>query len=202
MTAISAFLRKTPREALRQYFERFDNGRCLEVDWRAPESDLPACLMNAIGKMPPAQRDRVLHDAERVHALCDEAGQAALYSAVEDSSLLDGLENAYRRSLWMLLHAEDRFRRAEVVRLAATGRRGRMHAGSNTKHLNQMELARRWNLSHRTLERWRWTGEGPCFVKLGGRVVYRLEDVEAFEAEQIRQTTPGARRGLSSGEVA
>ncbi len=58
-----------------------------------------------------------------------------------------------------------------------------------TKHLNQIDLAARWNISHRTLERWRWTGEGPQFVKLGGRVVYRLEDVEAFEAVQIRNRT-------------
>ncbi len=28
------------------------------------------------------------------------------------------------------------------------------------KHLNQIELADRWNISERTLERWRWTGEG------------------------------------------
>ncbi|MEE9908639.1 helix-turn-helix domain-containing protein [Brucella intermedia] len=54
-----------------------------------------------------------------------------------------------------------------------------------TRHLSQIELAARWNISHRTLERWRWTGEGPQYVKLGGRVVYRLEDVEAYEAEQI-----------------
>ena len=58
-----------------------------------------------------------------------------------------------------------------------------------TKHLNQIDLAARWNISHRTLERWRWTGEGPRFVKLGGRVVYRLEDVEAYEREQIRAST-------------
>ncbi len=58
-----------------------------------------------------------------------------------------------------------------------------------TKHLNQIDLAARWNISHRTLERWRWTGEGPCFVKLGGRVVYRLEDVEEYEREQIRAST-------------
>ena len=58
-----------------------------------------------------------------------------------------------------------------------------------TKHLNQIDLAARWNISHRTLERGRWTGEGPQFVKLGGRVVYRLEDVEAFEAEQTRSST-------------
>lgn len=57
------------------------------------------------------------------------------------------------------------------------------------RHLNQTELAARWNVSHRTLERWRWTGEGPQFIKIGGRVVYRLEDIEAFEAEQMRKNT-------------
>ncbi len=70
-----------------------------------------------------------------------------------------------------------------------------------TRHLNQIELAARWNISPRTLERWRWAGEGPQFIKLGGRVVYRLEDVEAFEAEQIRQATPNVHRN-SSGALA
>lgn len=37
--------------------------------------------------------------------------------------------------------------------------------------INQIQLAARWGISHRTLERWHWTGEGPKFVKLGGRVV-------------------------------
>lgn len=62
-------------------------------------------------------------------------------------------------------------------------------AGMSLRHLNQIDLADRWNISHRTLERWRWTGEGPRFVKLGGRVVYRLADVEAFEREQVRSST-------------
>lgn len=66
-----------------------------------------------------------------------------------------------------------------------------------TRHLNQIELAARWTISPRTLERWRWAGEGPQFIKLGGRVVYRLEDVEAFEAEQIRQATPNVHRDTS-----
>ena len=58
-----------------------------------------------------------------------------------------------------------------------------------TRHLNQNELAERLNISARTLERWRWVGEGPRFLKLGGRVVYRLEDIEAYEAEQVRDST-------------
>jgi excisionase family DNA binding protein len=48
--------------------------------------------------------------------------------------------------------------------------------------LSQSELAKRWGISPRTLERWRWAGEGLRFVKIGGLVRYRLEDVEAYEA--------------------
>ena len=59
----------------------------------------------------------------------------------------------------------------------------------SVRHLNQIELAARWNISHRTLERWRWSGEGPRYIKIGGRVVYRLEDVEEFEATQLREST-------------
>ncbi|MDN2582937.1 helix-turn-helix domain-containing protein [Aquibium sp. ELW1220] len=57
-------------------------------------------------------------------------------------------------------------------------------------HLNQVELAARWKISPRTLERWRWTGEGPAFIKIGGRVVYRLEEVEGYENK--RQCTSTA----------
>ena len=57
-----------------------------------------------------------------------------------------------------------------------------------TRHLNQIELSRRWTISPRTLERWRWLNEGPAYMKIGGRVVYRLEDVEAYEAAQMRTT--------------
>jgi hypothetical protein len=58
-----------------------------------------------------------------------------------------------------------------------------------TTHLRQIDLARRWHLSPRRLERWRWTGEGPRYIKLGGRVVYRLDDIERYEAGQLRDRT-------------
>jgi hypothetical protein len=48
-------------------------------------------------------------------------------------------------------------------------------------HLRQSELAERWCLSPRTLERWRYTGKGPPYLRIGGRVVYRLADIEDFE---------------------
>lgn len=57
------------------------------------------------------------------------------------------------------------------------------------KHLNQVELSRRWSISPRTLERWRWIGQGPQFLKVGGRVIYRLVDIEAYEAEHLCSST-------------
>jgi hypothetical protein len=57
---------------------------------------------------------------------------------------------------------------------------------SDLRHLNQVQLARRWSLSPRTLERWRWLKQGPPYLKIGGRVIYRVEDVEAFERAQAK----------------
>jgi hypothetical protein len=61
-------------------------------------------------------------------------------------------------------------------------------------HINQVQLARRWSLSPRTLERWRWRDQGPVYLKVGGRVLYRLEDIEAFERASARKPTATNRR--------
>lgn len=55
--------------------------------------------------------------------------------------------------------------------------------------LKQKDVARRWGISHRTLERWRVAGQGPRFVKIGAHALYRLRDVEAYEAERVRSST-------------
>ena len=57
------------------------------------------------------------------------------------------------------------------------------------KHLNQRQLADRWDLSEATLERWRSKGIGPVFMKLHGRVLYRAEDVDSYEQQCLRSRT-------------
>jgi hypothetical protein len=54
------------------------------------------------------------------------------------------------------------------------------------RHLNQVELSRRWSISPRTLERWRWLRQGPNYLKVGGRVIYRLDDIEGYETRHLR----------------
>jgi hypothetical protein len=59
------------------------------------------------------------------------------------------------------------------------------------QHLDQKTLAKRWLISPRTLEQWRWQGRGPRYLKIGGRVVYRLSDVETFESARVHTNTVG-----------
>lgn len=62
------------------------------------------------------------------------------------------------------------------------------------RHLNQIDLSRRWRLSPRTLERWRWMKVGPSYLRAGGRIIYRLEDVEAYERANLHLTSESAKR--------
>ena len=57
--------------------------------------------------------------------------------------------------------------------------------------LDQKDLANRWLISPRTLEQWRWQGRGPRYLKIGGRVVYRLSDIETFELASVHVNTVG-----------
>jgi hypothetical protein len=75
-----------------------------------------------------------------------------------------------------------------------------IEAMERIESLSSKLLGRRWGLSHRTLERWRHDGTGPAFLKIGGRVVYRLEDVQAFESTLVRQPVkPGFAPAPSRG---
>lgn len=59
----------------------------------------------------------------------------------------------------------------------------------SVKHFNQRQLADRWAVSEASLERWRSEGIGPVFLKIQGRVLYRLEDIEEYETQCLRKST-------------
>ena len=47
--------------------------------------------------------------------------------------------------------------------------------------LTAIMLADRWVCSVARLQRWRTVGEGPQYLKIVGKVLYRLKDIEAYE---------------------
>lgn len=46
-----------------------------------------------------------------------------------------------------------------------------------------------WDVSEATLERWRTEGIGPKYLKLCGRVLYRLVDIEEYESACLMSST-------------
>lgn len=59
-------------------------------------------------------------------------------------------------------------------------------------YLTQKDLATRWKVSIRTLERWRDKRYGPAWITLGGSIRYSFADVRAFEAGQRSPGCAGA----------
>lgn len=53
--------------------------------------------------------------------------------------------------------------------------------------LTAAELAERWRITTRTLDRWRAEPCGPAWHRIGGRILYLHEDVAAFEAGHRRK---------------
>lgn len=47
--------------------------------------------------------------------------------------------------------------------------------------LTEPALASRYGKTVRTLQRWRAEGYGPPYLRIGGSIFYRTEDIEAFE---------------------
>jgi hypothetical protein len=47
--------------------------------------------------------------------------------------------------------------------------------------LTTAELAERWRMTTRTLERWRVEPYGPAWHHIGGKILYLMDDILAFE---------------------
>jgi predicted DNA-binding transcriptional regulator AlpA len=59
-----------------------------------------------------------------------------------------------------------------------------------TRVLRTPATAEYVGLSDSTLEKFRLTGDGPKFVRIGVRAVgYRIEDLDAWLAERVRRST-------------
>jgi predicted DNA-binding transcriptional regulator AlpA len=55
-------------------------------------------------------------------------------------------------------------------------------------------LAERLDMSTSTLAKWRLDGAGPAYVKIGARVAYDEEMVEAWLASRVRKSTSDTGR--------
>ena len=54
-------------------------------------------------------------------------------------------------------------------------------------HLTEQELSHRWLIPPETLRTWRARKQGPPYLKLEGKVRYRMADVEEYERSKLRK---------------
>ncbi|MDT8872975.1 helix-turn-helix domain-containing protein [Komagataeibacter rhaeticus] len=76
-------------------------------------------------------------------------------------------------------------------------------APSPTRYMRTHEAARILGLSPRTLEKYRCHGTGPTFRKLGGRVVYLIDDLDLWAAAGACKSTsdPNYDAARAAGQV-
>lgn len=65
-------------------------------------------------------------------------------------------------------------------------------AGKRTQFLTQSEAAEVLTVSQRSLERWRVTGEGPKFIRIGRRIIYDMDDLIDHARERKFRSTSEA----------
>mgnify|MGYP003379106419 CR=1 FL=1 len=73
-----------------------------------------------------------------------------------------------------------------VSALGATPTPGAPH---ERRVLSETELAQRWGVSPKTLQRWRSEGRGPKYLKLSKRVTYPLDAIVEFERCALHAST-------------
>ena len=128
MATVTKFIRSTPKASLQAYFSQAGFPLAPPMNWNDP-GDIVRPLLKAVDEMAPDERDRLETVAERVTGMADDAGEAAIYNIAQNHTLLDTLQSACDRALWMYLNDPTGFRHAEEVRFTDEKRRGRMWDG-------------------------------------------------------------------------
>lgn len=64
------------------------------------------------------------------------------------------------------------------------------------RYLRTPEAATHLGLSPRTLEKHRCFGTGPVYRRLGGRIVYSIDDLDAWAARGTRRSTTDPGTGI------
>jgi predicted DNA-binding transcriptional regulator AlpA len=66
-------------------------------------------------------------------------------------------------------------------------------------NLTPEELAKRWQMSEGTLRNWRSWGQGPKYLRIGGRVRYELTEIEQWERKNLIKPKVRKRKAMRWG---
>jgi hypothetical protein len=122
MASLSRFLRSIRPQDLRSHLQISGIAAPEAVDWAAPAERIAEQFRRSLDRLSDDQRDRLIADAERISAMSDEPGQAALLALVDYRNRLMEIEGAHARAHWLYVQSHEAFRRAEEIRYADENR--------------------------------------------------------------------------------
>ena len=196
------FLRSCSPDLLRQYFEQPEVLLSGPITWSMPGKKLASSLHEAIEAMNDEARAHVMIDADRIGALADEPGQAAILSVATNRAAIKALANGYSRGLWMFLHAREQFEHAEEACYADDHRSGRMWSGytcekgcsvpMSGQSLSEFEaaIAQHFDSRHAKVEVYRRS-----------RSHLESPDTELIQATIYREGLAGERKSFVKGQL-
>ena len=98
MASLSRFVRSIRPQDFRTHLE-INRITALEgLDWAAPAEEVAEQFLQSLDKLSDDQRDRLIADAERISAMTDEPGQAALLALIDYREQLLAIEGAHARA--------------------------------------------------------------------------------------------------------
>lgn len=68
----------------------------------------------------------------------------------------------------------------------------------DSSHLTPSEVAKRWNITTKTLSQWRYNGRGPHYSKVSRLITYWLPDIEEYEKRKRCRSTSEYNNSCSS----
>jgi len=129
MQTFTTFVRRTPHELLRRYFDQAQATLPKGFAWTANPPALARHLSTICSEWDRPVRERVYRETERISRMADDAGQTALFGVVEDQRALERLGSGYARATSVFLENLEEFRRAERHRYSDDLRMGQLWTG-------------------------------------------------------------------------
>ena len=122
MASLSRFVRSVRADDFKVHLHINRVVAPVGIDWSAPAEDVAEQFLQSLDRLSDDDRDRLIADAERISAMTDELGQAALLAMPDYREQLLTIEGAHARAHWLYVQSREAYRRAEEIRYADENR--------------------------------------------------------------------------------
>jgi hypothetical protein len=118
MSNLNRFVRSVSPQDLVTHLTQLGIPLPANLNGSGPAEDFSQGFLKAVDELAEQERIQLLADIDRVTAMTDEVGQAALMSLVEWRERLADIDGAHQRAHWLYVQSRDAFRQAEEIRFA------------------------------------------------------------------------------------